>query len=106
MANKQSKTNKSLKKRISRRNKIQKRGTNSLIGVLKKYIGGKRKTKKSKAKKDSKKRSSRRNKTQTGGAKTESDMLYDVTEKYDNNEDVNQTDKTGKTFLHRASEKG
>ena len=70
------------------------------------FIGGKRKTKKSKAKKDSKKRSSRRNKTQAGGAKTEHDMLYEVTEKYDHNEDVNKTDKTGKTFLHRASEKG
>lgn len=106
MTKKQSKTKKGSKNCVSRRNKIQKRGTNSLIGVLKKYIGGKRKTKKFKAKKDSKKRSSRRNKTQAGGAKTESDMLYDVTEKYDNNEDVNQTDKTGKTFLHRASEKG
>ena len=81
------------------------------IGSYFGYSGGKRKTKKSKAKKGSKKRVSRRNKIQEGGDnETEDDMLDKINKIYDDEKgdmnDLNQADKSGKTLLHRASEKG
>lgn len=82
----------------------------SYFGRFRRF-GGKRKTKKSKAKKGSKKRVSRRNKIQEGGDnETEDDMLAKINKIYDDEKgdmnDLNQVDKSGKTLLHRASEKG